>query len=251
MRVLIRLAVPAFEALAGWRAARAFHPRGALFAARVELTGSSRTVAALGGPAQHPALARVSKGVGTRESRPDLVGIAFRLTDVPDGPVDLLFSTVGRHRGTRAVFSVVTGWCARPYSTVLPYRADGALVRLGLEPEEPDRARGTDPQVARDVVRRAPLRFRLVEKPRGADWTPIGRLVLDLPLPDGAADDESGGIEPVAFDPVVYAHPRLRPVRLLAGLRAAAYTGSRRGRGAEEPVVPYRRVRPAGASRRG
>lgn len=238
MRLLNRLAVPAFEVLARRRTARAFHPRGALFAARVELTGRSATVTALGGPAERPALARVSKGVGTRGSRRDLLGLAVRLTDVPDGPVDLLFSTVGRHTGTRALFSFVTGWCARPYSTVLPYRADGVLVRLGLEPEEPDRARGTDPQVARDAVRRAPLRFRLVEKPRGTGWAPIGRVLLDLPLPDGAQDDEPGAIEPVAFDPVVNAHPRLRPVRPLASLRAAAYTGSRRGRGAEEPAEP-------------
>jgi hypothetical protein len=236
VRVLNRLAVPAFDVLARWRGARAFHPRGALFAGRVELTGTSSTVTALGGRSEHPALVRISKGVGTRGSRRDLLGLAVRLTDRPDGPVDLLFSTVGRLPVTRAFFAVVTGWCTRPYSTVLPYRADGVFVRLGLEPEEPHRARGTDPQVARDAVRCGPLPFTLVEKPRGGGWTPIGRLVLDLPLPDGAEDDDSGAIEPVAYDPVVNAHPRLRPVRPLAGLRAAAYVGSRRGRGAEEPA---------------
>src|SRR5829696_4886277 len=161
VRVLNRLAVPAFDVLARWRGARAFHPRGALFAGRVELTGTSSTVTALGGCSEHPALVRISKGVGTRGSRRDLLGLAIRLTDLPDGPVDLLFSTVGRLPVTRAFFSVVSGWCARPYSTVLPYRADGVLVRLGLEPEEPHRARGTDPQAARAAVRRGPLQFTL------------------------------------------------------------------------------------------
>ena len=164
--MLNRLAVPAFDVLARWRGARAFHPRGALFAGRVELTGTSSTVTALGGRSEHPALVRISKGVGTRGSRRDLLGLAVRLTDLPNGPVDLLFSTVGRLPVTRAFFSVVTGWCTRPYSTVLPYRADGDLVRLGLEPEDPHRARGTDPQAARAAVRRGPLQFTLVEKPR-------------------------------------------------------------------------------------
>jgi hypothetical protein len=172
----------------------------------------------------------VSKAVGTADSWPDLLGLAVRLP-LPGGPVDLLFTTVGRHRLTRAVFGVATGWCTRPYSTVLPYRADGVLVRLGLDPQEPDRARGTDPQVVRDAVRERPLAFTLTQVRRGTGWTPIGRLLLDLPMPDGAADDAPGGNEPVCFDPVVN-HPRLRPVRPLAGIRAAAYIGSRRGRGA-------------------
>jgi hypothetical protein len=231
--VLTRAAVPVFDFLARWRAARAFHPRGALFAAHVTLTGSSPTVTALGGSAEHPAFVRISKGFGTAGSRPDLLGLAVRLTDLPDNPVDLLFSTVGRHWFTQAVFGVATGWCTRPYSTVLPYRADGVFVRIGLQPEHPARARGTDPQVARDAVRQEPLAFTLTEKRPGTGWTPIGRLVLHLPMPDGAADDGPGGTEPVAFDPVVHAHPRLRPVRPLAALRTAAYTGSRRGRGAE------------------
>lgn len=236
MSVLTRAAVPVFDSLARRRTARAFHPRGALFAAHVTLVGSSPTVTALGGPAEHPAFVRISKGFGTAGSRPDLLGLAVRLTDLPDGPVDLLFSTVGRHLVTQAIFGIATGWCTRPFSTVLPYRADGVLVRVGLQPQDPDRARGTDPQVAREAVRQEPLAFTLTEKRGGTGWTPIGEMVVHLPMPDGAADDGPGGTDPVAFDPVVNAHARLRPVRPLAGLRAAAYTGSRRGRGADGVV---------------
>ena len=70
-----------FTVLARLRAARAFHPRGALFAGRVELDGpGSPTVAVLGGGV-HPALVRVSKGAGTPGRLPDLLGLAVRLTD--------------------------------------------------------------------------------------------------------------------------------------------------------------------------
>jgi hypothetical protein len=234
---LLRAADAAFGAVARLRRGRAVHTRGALFAARVELCdAASPTVAALGGPGVHPALARLSKNAGTPGGVPDMLGVAFRLTDLPDGPVDLLYATVGRHRATGALLAPTTGWCARPYSTLLPYRADGVRVTLGLRPEEPRRARGTDPQVARDAVRHGPLGFTLTEKRARTPWAPIGRVVLDLPMPDGAADDGPSGADPVTLDPVIFAHPRLRPVRLFAAVRAAAYVGSRRGRGAPEPV---------------
>jgi hypothetical protein len=226
----------AFEALARLRGgARAVHPRGALFAARVEFAaGPSPTVAALDGPGMHPALVRMSKNAGTPGALPDMLGVAFRLTDLPGGPVDLLFATVGRHRATGALLAPTTGWCARPYSTLLPYRADGVRVTLGLRPDEPARARGADPQAVRDAVRDRPLTFTLVEKRARTPWAPIGRLLLDVPMPDGFVDDGAGGAEPVTFEPVVNAHPRLQPVRAFAAFRSAAYTGSRRGRGVED-----------------
>lgn len=230
-----RAAALVFEWLARLRGGRrAVHTRGALFTARVELDGDGPTVTALGGPAGHTALVRMSKNAGTPGSLPDMLGVAIRLTDLDVGPVDLLFATVGRHPLTGALLAPTTGWCRRPYSTLLPYRADGERVTLGLRPEEPDRARGTDPQDVREAVRTGPLAFTLVEKRAYRPWAPIGRLVLDLPLPDGFADDGPGGAEPVTYEPVVNAHPRLLPVRPLAALRSAAYTGSRRGRGAEE-----------------
>jgi hypothetical protein len=266
MSVLTPAVEAAFAALARLRAARAVHSRGALFAGRVELDGPGSPTVAVLGAGMHPALVRVSKGAGTPGRLPDLLGLAVRLTDPPDGPVDLLHTTVGRHRCTGALLAPATGWCARPYSTLLPYRADperaqrandrrsarakrrpsavrkcDERVTLGLWPTEESRARGADPHVARQAVRHEPLVFAVMEKRARTPWTPIGRLVVDLPFPDGAADDGalldgSGGAEPVTFDPVVHTHPRLRPVRALAAVRAAAYVGSRRGRRAPEPA---------------
>jgi hypothetical protein len=180
------LLIHRFQALLS---ARAFHPRGALFTAHVSLAhtdeviaGAAPTLTALGGPGEHRALVRVSKAVGTADSWPDLLGLAVRLP-LPGGPVDLLFTTVGRHRLTGAMFGVATGWCTRPYSTVLPYRADGVLVRLGLDPQEPDRARGTDPQVVRDAVRERPLAFRLTQVRRGTGARRSGGCCSTCPCP--------------------------------------------------------------------
>jgi hypothetical protein len=245
MPVLTSAAEAVFAALARLRAARAFHPSGALLAGRVELDGPASPTVAVLGAGMHPALLRVSKGAGTPGRLPDLLGLAVRLTDLPDGPVDLLHTTVGRHRCTGALLAPATGWCTRPYSTLLPYRADGERVTLGLWPRDPGRGRGAAPQVAREAVRQEPLLFAVMEKRARTPWAPIGRLVVDLPMPDGLADDGRGGADPVTFDPVVNAHPRLRPVRPLARVRAAAYTGSRRGRAAPEPVRA-----PAGVGRR-
>jgi hypothetical protein len=240
--VVTRAVDAVFEVLARWRGARAFHPRGALFAARVELDRDSPTTAALGGVAGHPALVRASKGAGTPGALPDVLGLAVRLTDLPGGPVDLLFTTVGRRRATGALLAPAAGWCPRPFSMLLPYRADGVRVTLGLRAARPDRARGADPQVARDTVRDGPLVFVLAEKRARTPWTPIGRVLLDVPMPDGAVDDGPAGTDPVTFDPVVNAHPRLRPVRPLAAVRAAAYTGSRRGRGADDAFAGQARA---------
>jgi len=219
----------AFAALATVRAARAFHPTGALVRARLLLTdAASPAVRALGGPDERPALVRVSKGAGTPGGLPDLLGVAVRV-DTAAGPVDLLFTTVAPVRGVRVVLAPATGWGTLPYSTLLPYRADdGTRVTLGLEAEDPTRARGADPQRLAAAVGAEPVGFRLVEKRAGADWSPVGRLVLEEPLPEQ---------DRVAFDPVVNAHPRLRPVSFLADVRAWAYAGSRRGWGAERAAL--------------
>ena len=197
MPALLSAVEAAFTALARLRAARGVHPSGALFAGRVELDAPASPTVAVLGATIHPALVRVSKGAGTRGRLPDLLGLAVRLTDLPDGPVDLLYSTVGRHRCTGALLAPASGWCTRPYSTLLPYRADGERVTLGLWPQQPDRAHGADPQVAREAVRQEPLVLAVMEKRARAPWAPIGRLVLDLPMPDGAADDGPHGADPV------------------------------------------------------
>lgn len=210
---LRQLVSAAFTRLARWRAAPAFHPRGELFDARVSLTErASATATALGGTGERPALVRLSKGAGTPGGFPDLLGVAVR-TEVGGHVVDVLFTSGNR------ILVPSAGWARRPYTTLLPYTAGGSRVVLGLEPEDPEEAAHADPAAAV-----TPLAFTLTERERGSPRRPIGRLVVEAPHGDDA----------IAFDPVLNSHPELKPARPLRRLRAWAYTGSRRGRGATQ-----------------
>jgi hypothetical protein len=208
--VPLRQLVPAvFAGLARWRAGRAFHPRGRVFDARVELTDrASRVASALGGTGERAALVRLSKGAGTPGALPDLLGVAVR-AEVDGHVLDVLFTSGHRF------LAPSRGWGRRPYTTLLAYSAAGTRVVLGLEPQDPRRSGPADPAAAA-----VPLAFGLTERERGRRPRPIGRLVLEA----ARADD------PVAFDPVRNAHPDLSLAPPLRRLRARAYAGSRRGR---------------------
>jgi hypothetical protein len=214
-----------FDALARWRSGRAVHPHGMLFDARVAVTDrESITAGALGGTGERSALVRVSPSMGTPRGMPDLLGIALRVALDDAQVLDVLFARVGRHRLTRLLLVPAAGWCRGPYSTVLPYVVAGRHVMLGLDPVEPGRADAPDSSAVRDAVAQAPVAFTVTEQSLGGRRHAIGRLVLESVASEA---------EPVSFDPVLNAHPQLRPARLLSGLRERAYTGSRRGRHAD------------------
>ncbi|OZM80266.1 hypothetical protein [Pseudonocardia sp. MH-G8] len=207
-----------FAAIARRRAARAFHPRGELFDANIELADRASAVAtALGGTGERRALVRLSKGAGTPGRLPDLLGVAVRV-ELGGHVLDVLFTSGRRLLGPS------TGWGRRPYTTLLPYAAAGNRVVLGLEPEEPQRSGGADPDAVRGAL---PLAFTLTEHRRGRPPSPIGRLVLE--------SVHRG--DPVAFDPTRNTHPDLQPAPPLRRLRAWAYAGSRRGRGAQAQAL--------------
>ncbi|HET6532239.1 MAG TPA: hypothetical protein VFH03_16760, partial [Actinoplanes sp.] len=84
--------------------------------------GSATGAALIDRPGQHPVTVRISKGIGTRPGRPDVLGLAVRV----HGPVcgrrsDLLFSTTGRGRWTRHVPLPRRHFNTR-YGSVLSYR---------------------------------------------------------------------------------------------------------------------------------
>lgn len=196
-----RLFAAVFERLARLRGGeRALHPRGTTHDAVLRLDPRSAVGAALGGPAERPAVVRISRSIGLPPPWPEVLGVALRAPVGPGTVLDVLFAGIS-WPDADAVLP------ARPSGTLLPYRVDGRLLYLGLVP------RGDDRLV---VTERTPL------GPRRA----AGLLTLR------ARRTDTG----LAFDPLLHALPRLRPVRLLGRVRELAYTGSRRGRHADTAV---------------
>lgn len=206
-----------FRRLARLRSARAFHPDGRVGSGTLQLDDGSSAVGEVLGAGAHPVRVRLSRGAGLPGPLPDLLGIAVRVEG--ERPLDLLFTTVARPGVAHWLLVPARRWTARPYSTVLPYRTPRGRRLLALAPvadELPDASMHSLELVGPS----RPLVFDLLEGPLTGPWRTIGGLSVD-----GFERDES-----IAFDPMLNADPRLRPVRFLSTTREAAYDGSRWGR---------------------
>jgi hypothetical protein len=212
---------------------RSLHPAGRSFTGDLEVWGLDLPIgsALVDRRARHPVTIRISKGVGTEGTRPDVLGVAVRV----HGPVagqkrDLLFSTAGHGRLLRHVPVLRRGFDTR-YGAILPYRtATGRKVYLSAEPDPDGRPLGRtlDAVVAAAEHDGARLLLAVAE---GADAPrPYGRVTFGAVLP-------AEGDAALAFDPVRYAPPDLHPTGLVHGSRALAYRLSQRWRGAR-PADP-------------
>lgn len=206
-----------FRRLAALRSARAFHPVGRLGSGTLRIDDPATALGAALGVGAHAVRVRLSRGAGLPAGLPDFLGLAVRVEQAE--PVDLLFTTTGRPGVLRWLVIPARRWTSRPYSTVLPYRGANGDVWLCLMPYGDWLPDGSTRSLDGVGVGR-PLEFDVVEGRRLVNWRTVGRLVVE-----SLADDE-----PIAFDPMLYADPRLRPVRFLSGVREAAYRGSRSGR---------------------
>jgi hypothetical protein len=213
----------AFATLARLRSGRAVHTRGAVLGGTLTVDCGSATGLALGHPYRRPAVVRVSKSIGLPGKIPDLLGVAVRIPTA-DGVFDVLLASVGRRGLAHLVLRPSRTWWGQPFSTVLPYRADGQQLLLGLRAEPGVGPPGADPAAVIAAVRNGPVQFVVSEMPVGGPHRLIGRLVLEYIEETGPA---------VSFDPIRNALPRLHPTRPLRALREWAYTGSRRARGAD------------------
>lgn len=209
-----------FRRLAGLRSARAFHPVGRMGSGTLRLDDAHGALGGVLGTGQHPVRVRLSRGAGLPGRLPDFLGVAVRIEG--PNPVDLLFTTTGRPSALRWLVVPARRWTSRPYSTVLPYRSPGGDVLLALVPRR-DSLSGGSVESLSDVGPGQPFELDVVEGRRLGHWRKVGRLTVE-----SVGDDER-----LAFDPMLHAHPRLRPVRFLSGVREAAYQGSRRGRAAD------------------
>jgi hypothetical protein len=177
-------------------------------------------------PGRYAATVRLSRAAGLPPRLPDGLGLAVRVdqADGADRVLDLLLTSCGRGRVTRHLPSPRTDVLGGPYSSLLPYRVGDSRGVLAAFPRRSRRSPVYgDPARLGEALAAEPLVLDLCAETSRRSWRPFGVLTVGAPLPLG--HDESLG-----FD--VYAHslPGLAPVSALAGLRRAAYRGSRAGR---------------------
>lgn len=198
---------------------KALHPRGAMYAARLERRGGPERAGVdwLDSQGTEDVVVRLSRATGLPPFLPDILGLAMRvlLHDGSSGG-DLLLATTGTGSLSRFVLRPSRHPMQVDYTTLLPYASSGGPIQIVASPKVPDA--GTDPQ-------HGSLDFDLAWSRGTGAWN--GFATLTLLEPRGL--DADGGA-PVAFDPVLHPLPGLSPYPLVARLRAPAYAASRRAR---------------------
>ena len=231
MRIAATLTAAAVAAAVAVRVAhsrdrRFLHPDGRSFTGDLEVWGALEPTGAelLDRPGRHPVTLRISKGIGTRPGRPDVLGVGLRV----HGPVagrrhDLLFSTSGRGRVLHHV-PVLRDSFDTVYDSILPYRtASGRKFHLGVQ-ADPDS--GPLGRTLESVVTAAGAGggHLLLMLSRGGEVEVVGRVRFDSVL----TPDEDAGL---AFDPVRNVPADLYPIGFVHGTRSLAYPLSQRWRG--------------------
>ncbi|MFG2057076.1 phosphodiesterase [Micromonospora sp. NPDC048930] len=226
-RAATAAAVGAASALARRRHARLLHPAGRTFSAELTIWGTPGPptgVPLLDRPGRWPATVRLSKGVPTPGSWPDVLGVGIRLHRDPETPVDLLVSSSGAAPVLRNL-PLPRRRFTGTYTSIMSFRAGRRRLFLAAlaDPDSPELGRGLAELEAR-VEADAPRLVLAVASAVGA-WRPFGQVTLD-----GGRDAREDAA--LAFDPLGNVPPGLRMVGPLAWLRETTYRGSRRGRGA-------------------
>lgn len=210
-----------FRMLARLRGARVFHPVGTIFAGK--LRADHDLAAALGTP-EAKVWVRLSKALSTPRNLPDFLGFAVRIA-VPQGRSwDLALVSTGSGLATRFL-PVPTRWSGAHFGSIMLYQIGGSgPIHLVAQPS-PGQPGNRDLAAVAAHGRAHGLEFTLwAVSPQGEF-----RRLATIEVPPGPA---GGQEQPEYFDPVLN-HPaqvRLLP-GWLAGARAAAYAGSRQGRG--------------------
>lgn len=209
------------------------HPHGAVFDAVLERHGMPAGeqpwgVRWLDGEGTHRAVVRLSRGAGLPAPLPDVLGLALRVPQAGDRPIDLLLTTAGRGPLGR-LFFVPRRDAAAVYSSIMAYRSDAGAVRIVAIPES-DGVR-SDPRPLAAEVERAGLVFTLAAARGLGASRPFARLTLTGPTAHLDPD--------IRFDAVLHPPPGLVADGPMARFRAPAYATARAARdGAAGPPSP-------------
>ncbi|MCG7607414.1 MULTISPECIES: phosphodiesterase [Mycobacterium] len=200
---------------------RLFHPSGVLARGSLERTAP----AGWGLPLYScDIVGRLSKGIGTPDSVPDIAGLAWRMPPQLSGtPWDvLLASTLA---GNRFVLWPANSWTGITFSSVMPLRFEGQLWWLRARLTTEFDGAGLSLDSVNRQLERGGLQFDIEQSPATGEFEPLARLSLRQRLPHG---------RDVSFDPALHEADgvQLAP-HWLADVRRAAYHSSRVGRDAE------------------
>ncbi|GGM32571.1 hypothetical protein ACFQBY_20280 [Promicromonospora citrea] len=196
---------------------RPLHPAGVVLSGTLHLEAPGAPgAAALGAPAAHDVVVRVSRGGGLPQPSPDLFGLAVHWTD-GGRPQDLLLSATGLGRVTRFLLVPRRRPLAGAYGTLMPFRdLDGRPVMLAAVPAVahcPSRERATGMEYLEGTE------LLLLSAHPAGRWRRLGLLrcgqVLDTDAP--------------RMDPVLHAPGRLGTYPWAAALRAPSYRAARGG----------------------
>lgn len=214
-----------FRRLSAMRGRRIFHPRGVGFELEVRIApGGGADGTFLSRPAVHRGVARLSRAAGLPGSLPDVLGFAFRLTDVhgPGRHQDFLLVTSARSPLARhALLPAPRGFFGHFYSSLLPYSVGEKVRMVGLEPRPLAHSTNRLDEIGSAAPGTA---CSLCLASLTGTWDTVAEIELGERLPDTE-------IEPLRLDPW-NTGGGIRPTGPLMGLRRPAYAGSQRGRGA-------------------
>lgn len=208
------------------RRRRVFHPLGVLAAGHVDRVAPS----GVGLPIESgPALARVSKALGTPGDLPDLIGLAWRMPprDGETRPWDVLTVSAGSGLLTRFTLRPTTAWSNTTLSTLMPLHRDDGWWWLAATMTTP-----VDGGLTLDALRAAigagGVSFDVAQAHGTEPFEPLARLTLDTAIPTDEHHD-------VSFDPTRNTAPGLAlGPEWLTALRERAYRLSRHGRHAPD-----------------
>lgn len=206
---------------AAMRHRRLFHPNGVLARGHLERTAPTGRGLPL---YSCDVVGRLSKGLGTPDSVPDIAGLAWRMPAQLSGtPWDvLLASTLA---GNRFVLWPANSWSRITFSSVMPMRYEGRLWWLRARLSTEFDGAGLSLDSVNSQLERGGVQFDIEQCQAPGEFEPVARLSLREKLPHG---------RDVSFDPALHQADGVRLVPTwLADIRRGAYHGSRVGRDAE------------------
>ncbi|HEX7166352.1 MAG TPA: hypothetical protein VF230_05155 [Acidimicrobiales bacterium] len=234
-------------ALSFVRRARVFHPTGAAFQATVDVQGD-RVPDGLAPHGRHRAVVRLSRGAGTPEPMPDILGVAVRILDAhgAGGHQDLLLASSGAPPVLRHALLPAIAFGTSFFSSLLPYRTgDGRVVVLGARPlwtgtQAGEQQGSTEPlaptATLADVeaaLESAKLRLELVVAEPARPWQPFATIDVGRRLGDAEA-------ESLRFNPF-NTGDAFEPAGVLNAVRRRAYAASQAARPTPlaDPAAPH------------